>query len=121
MYYAGIRITQFMVHTHDILCQDQDYTVHGIRKHDILLCRDQDYTVHSTVYISMRFMLGSGLNSLMVHKHEMLYYGFILFHAFTIEVRCVYFSLNVSKIGQIFEVLYLIFVLIRCFRKALLY
>jgi hypothetical protein len=32
-----------------------------------------------------------------------------------------YFSLNVSKIDQIFKVLYLIFVLIRCFRKALLY
>jgi hypothetical protein len=46
IYYAGSRITQFMVYISMIYyARDQDYTVHGIHKHDIL-CQDQDYTVH---------------------------------------------------------------------------
>jgi hypothetical protein len=56
-------------------------------------------------------MPGSGLNSLMVHKHEMLYFGFVLFNAFTIDNRgqiCIYLY-TFSKITKYFKycILYL--------------
>ncbi len=98
--YAGLHSSWYTVHKYEILCRDQDYTVHGtpgsglnrswytyaliyyagiritqfmVHTHDIL-CRDRNYTVHG-IHKHDKLCRDQNETVLSIHKNMIYYTG----------------------------------------------